>query len=106
MMAGVSWIEPESIWWFGVRGWVVAQVTVATERVGAPVAAQVEAQRFGPRDRPFVFVAPAIVAHDKESHRRFVQDRAVLILEPVVEPSACREPARTTSSDSNRAMHA
>src|SRR6185503_5707948 len=46
------------------------QQAVAAERVGAARAREVEGSRLRARERPLALVAPAVLAHDEEAHRR------------------------------------
>ena len=63
------------------------QAAVAVEAVGLPAAVQIQLGVARARQRPLVFVPPAVVAHHKQPNRRLIGHAVVYALEEIIEPA-------------------
>ena len=69
-----------------VAGFGEAQTSVASKRVGIAGRVKIPLLPIGPRQGPFVLVAPLVYAHDEQPQRSLVRDSVVRPSHPVIEP--------------------
>ncbi len=82
---GIGRVVEKDIGWL-LSGLLGAQGAVAVERIGLAFTVEIVVDVFSSRQRPFIFIPPHVIAHDKNAHRRLVHNTVIDPLEPVVKP--------------------